>query len=46
MFEHEGFQLKTMLPLFPDDSKSVAMIRHFMDVVKKAVHEFNPTQSQ
>ena len=33
-----------MLPLFPDDSKSVAMIRHSMDMVKKAVQELNPTQ--
>lgn len=36
--------ITAMLPLFPDDSKSVAMIRHSMDMVKKAVQELNPTQ--
>lgn len=33
-----------MLPLFPDDSKSVAMIHHSMDMVKKAMQELNPNQ--
>ena len=33
-----------LLPLFPDDSKSVAMIRHSMNVVKKAVTVVNPGQ--
>ena len=33
-----------LLPLFPDDSKSVAMIKHSMDVVKKAVTFLNPGQ--
>jgi len=36
--------ITAMLPLFPDDSKSVAMIRHSMDVIKQAVHELNPGQ--
>ena len=36
--------ITAMLPLFPDDSKSVAMVRHSMNMVKKAVHELNPTQ--
>lgn len=34
----------SLLPLFPDDSKSVAMIRHAMDVVQRAVHHLNPGQ--
>ena len=33
-----------LFPLFPDDSKSVAMIRHSMNVVKKAVTVVNPGQ--
>ncbi len=36
--------ITAMLPLFPDDSKSVAMIRHSMDMIKQAIHEFNPGQ--
>lgn len=31
-----------MLPLFYDQAKSVAMIRHSMDVEKKAVEMLNP----
>ena len=34
----------SLLPLFPDDSKSVAMIRHAMDVAQQAVHHLNPGQ--
>ena len=34
----------TSLPLFPDDSKSVAMIRHSMNVIKEAVSQVNPGQ--
>ncbi|CAL8275406.1 unnamed protein product [Arctogadus glacialis] len=34
-----------LLPLFPDDSKSVGMIRHSMDVIKQAVMEVNPGQT-
>ena len=34
----------SLLPLFPDDSKSAAMIRHSMDVVQRAVDFLNPGQ--
>ena len=30
--------ITSLLPLFPDDSKSVAMIRHSTDVMQRAVH--------
>jgi hypothetical protein len=33
-----------LLPLFPDQAKSVAMISHAMNVVKKAVEILNPGQ--
>lgn len=33
-----------MLPLFHDDSKSVGMIRHSMDVIKQAVQKLNRAQ--
>ena len=36
--------LGVMLPLFTEDSKSVAMIRHSMDVIKQAVQKLNPDQ--
>ena len=36
--------LTALLPLFPDASKSVAMIRHSMNVVKKAVEVLNHGQ--
>ena len=36
--------IRSLLPLFPDDSKSVAMIRHAVDVVQEAVHHLNPGQ--
>ena len=36
--------ITAMLPLFPDDSKSVAMMRHSMDMVKKAVQVLNLNQ--
>ncbi len=36
--------ITAMLPLFHDDSKSFAMIRHSMDVIKQAVQELNPAQ--
>lgn len=39
-----GVTITSLLPLFPDDSKSVAMIRHSMDVVKRAVNFLNPGQ--
>ena len=34
----------SLLPLFPDVSKSVAMIRHAMDVAQQSVHHLNPGQ--
>ena len=33
-----------MLPLFDDQAKSPAMIKHAMDVIKKAVEHLNPGQ--
>jgi hypothetical protein len=36
--------LTTLLPLFYEQAKSVAMIRHSMDVVKNAVEILNPGQ--
>ncbi|KAJ8406772.1 hypothetical protein AAFF_G00296880 [Aldrovandia affinis] len=36
--------LTSLLPLFYDQAKSVAMIRHSMDVVKRAVDILNPGQ--
>ena len=41
---HGPAAVTALLPLFPDDSKSVAMIRHSMNVVKKAVTVVNPGQ--
>ena len=37
--------LSALLPLFPDDSKSAAMIKHSMEVVQKAVTVLNPEQT-
>ena len=36
--------ITALLPLFPDDSKSVAMIRHSMDVIRQAVILLNNNQ--
>ena len=36
--------LKSLLPLFQDEVKSVAMIRHSMNIVKTAVPILNPGQ--
>lgn len=36
--------IKAMLPLFQDDLKSVAMIRHSMNVIKLAVNKLNSSQ--
>jgi hypothetical protein len=36
--------LSCMLPLFYEDSKSLAMMRHGMDIVKNAVQHLNPGQ--
>ena len=34
----------SMLPMFPDDSQSMAMIRHALNVISVAVKELNPAQ--
>ena len=39
---HGPTAVTALFPLFPDDSKSVAMSRHSMNVVKKAVTVVNP----
>jgi len=36
--------ITAMLPLFHEDSKSFAMIRHSMEMIKKAIQEVNPGQ--
>ena len=36
--------ITAMLPLFHEDSKSVAMIRHSMDMIKLAVQKLTPAQ--
>ena len=33
-----------LLPLFPDQAKSIAMIRHAMDIIKLSVNHLNPGQ--
>jgi hypothetical protein len=35
----------SLLPLFRDEAKSVAMIRHSMDVINRAVHILHPGQA-
>ena len=40
----DSVSLISLLPLFPDQTKSVAMIRHSMNVVKDAVEILNPGQ--
>lgn len=40
--EDRNVALTSLLPLFPDEAKSVAMIRHSMDIVKTAVDVLNP----
>ncbi|MES9882849.1 MAG: hypothetical protein ABW185_18430 [Sedimenticola sp.] len=42
--DHVPTAVSALLPLFPDDSKSIAMIRHSMDVVRDAVTILNPGQ--
>ena len=37
--------VSVLLPLFPDDSKSIAMMKHGMDVIKQAVKHLNGDQS-
>ncbi|KAK3736786.1 hypothetical protein QZH41_011732 [Actinostola sp. cb2023] len=36
--------ISALLPLFPDQAKSVAMNRHAMNVIKECVHHLNPGQ--
>ena len=42
--EDAPLAMTSLLPLFPDQAKSVAMIRHSMDVIAKAVEQLNPGQ--
>ena len=42
--ENRAPTINALLPLFPDDSKSVGMIRHFIDIVREAVKFLNPEQ--
>ena len=36
--------ISALLPLFPDRAKSIAMIRHAMDIIKLSVNHVNPGQ--
>ena len=36
--------INALLPLFLDNAHSAAMIRHSMDIVRRAVHHLNPGQ--
>ena len=36
--------ISALLPLFPDQAKSIAMIRHAMDTIKLSVNHLNPGQ--
>ncbi|CAM2099183.1 unnamed protein product [Caretta caretta] len=36
--------INELLPVFPDDSKSVAVIHHVMDVIRNTVLHLNPCQ--
>ena len=40
----DGIDKTAMLPIFQDEAKSTAMIRHSKDVIKNAVHHLNPHQ--
>jgi len=42
--ESDKRAISSLLPLFYDEAKSVAMIRHSMDVVRDAVKVLNPEQ--
>ena len=42
--ENASLAISSLMPLFPDQAKSVAMIRHSMDVIEKAVGQLNPGQ--
>lgn len=43
-YKTEQPAISALLPLFPEDSKSVAMMKHAMDVVREAVVHLNPGQ--
>ena len=36
--------ISALLPLFPDQAKSIAMIRHAMDIIKLSLNHLNPGQ--
>ena len=40
----DGIDKTSMLPIFQDEAKSTAMIRHSIDVIKDAAHHLNPHQ--
>ena len=42
--KNEG-DISALLPLFREDSKSIAMVKHGMDVVKQAVSHLNGNQT-
>ena len=42
--EYTEHSISSLLPLFPDESKSVAMIRHAVDMIRRAVTHLNPGQ--
>ena len=44
MLEDSDVALTSLLPLFHEQAKSVAMIRHSMDIVKTVVEMLNPGQ--
>ena len=39
--EHTEHAISSLLPLFPDESKSIAMIRHAVDMIRQAVTHLN-----
>ena len=41
---HQSTAISALLPLFPDQAKSVAIIRHSMDIIKLSVNHLNPGQ--
>lgn len=43
--EHSTLDISSLLPLFQEESKSPAMIRHSMNVVRDAINFLNPGQS-
>ena len=43
--DNSPLTISALVPLFPDESKSVTMIRHSIDVDKKAVEVLNPGQT-